>query len=98
MTKILVALYEQAEQAQQTARQLATLGIAQREISVLSSQSGSTTAGCSATPSPARSWSASWRNSASRRTRPSSMLRAWSMVSVSFWPGSRTIAPKRPVR
>jgi stress response protein YsnF len=45
MTKILVALYEQAEQAQQTARQLATLGIAQREISVLSSQSGSTTAG-----------------------------------------------------
>ena len=45
MTKILVALYEQAEQAQQTARQLATLGIAQREISVLSSQGGSSSAG-----------------------------------------------------
>ena len=35
MTKILVALYEQAEQAQQTAKQLATLGIAQNEIGVL---------------------------------------------------------------
>jgi stress response protein YsnF len=45
MTKLLVALYDQAEQAQQTARELATLGITQREISVLSSQDGSTTAG-----------------------------------------------------
>jgi stress response protein YsnF len=45
MTKILVALYEQAEQAQQTAQQLATLGIAQNEIGVLPGQGGSSTAG-----------------------------------------------------
>jgi uncharacterized protein (TIGR02271 family) len=45
MTKILVAVYEQDEQAQQTARQLATLGIAQHEISVLSGQGGSTPTG-----------------------------------------------------
>jgi uncharacterized protein (TIGR02271 family) len=45
MTKILVAVYEQDEQAQQTAQQLATLGIAQREISVLSGQGGSVPAG-----------------------------------------------------
>ena len=41
MTKILVALYEQADQAQQIAQQLANLGIARQEISVLSGQSGS---------------------------------------------------------
>ena len=41
MTKILVALYEQADQAQQTAQQLTDLGIAWQEISVLSGQGGS---------------------------------------------------------
>ena len=45
MTKILVALYEQADQAQQTAQQLANLGIARQEISVLSGQGGSSSAG-----------------------------------------------------
>ena len=45
MTKILVALYEQADQAQQTAKQLTDLGIARQEISVLSGQSGSSSAG-----------------------------------------------------
>ena len=45
MNKILVAAYEQNEQAEQTARQLASLGIAQDEISVLSGQGGSTPAG-----------------------------------------------------
>src|SRR5512132_809246 len=41
MTKILVAVYEEAEQAQRTAQQLATLGIAQHESGVLSGQGGS---------------------------------------------------------
>ena len=45
MTKILVALYEQADQAQQIAQQLANLGIARQEISVLSGQGGSSSAG-----------------------------------------------------
>ncbi len=45
MAKILVALYEHADQAQQTAQQLADLGIARQEISVLSGQSGSSSAG-----------------------------------------------------
>src|SRR5512144_3025832 len=45
MTKILVALYEKAEQAQQTAQQLATLGIVQNEIGVLSGQGSSSAAG-----------------------------------------------------
>jgi stress response protein YsnF len=45
MTNILVAVYEQAEHAQQTAQLLATLGIAQHEISVLSGQGASTPTG-----------------------------------------------------
>ena len=45
MTKIVVAVYEEAEQAQQTAQQLSALGIAQHEMSVLSGQGGSSPAG-----------------------------------------------------
>lgn len=45
MTKIVVAVYEKAEQAEQTAQQLANLGIAQHEMSVLSGQGGSSPAG-----------------------------------------------------
>jgi hypothetical protein len=44
MAKILVAVYERAEQAEQTAEQLADLGIAQHDMSVLSPQ-GSRPAG-----------------------------------------------------
>jgi hypothetical protein len=54
MTKILVAVYEQDEQAQQTAQQLASLGIAQHEISVLSGQGARSQRACWATPGPAR--------------------------------------------
>lgn len=45
MTKIVVAVYEKAEQAEQTAQQLANLGIAQHEMSVLSGQGGSSPTG-----------------------------------------------------
>jgi stress response protein YsnF len=45
MTKILVALYDQGEEAQQTAQQLASLGIPQQEIGVLPGQGGLSTAG-----------------------------------------------------
>ncbi|MGZ9083725.1 MAG: YsnF/AvaK domain-containing protein [Rhodoplanes sp.] len=45
MTKILVALYEQKEEAQQAAQQLSTLGIPQNEISALPGQGGSSPAG-----------------------------------------------------
>jgi hypothetical protein len=59
MTKISVALYEQAEQAKQTAQQLSALGIAQNEISVLSGEGTPAQQGCWATPGPVRTSSAS---------------------------------------